>query len=268
MGRSHRPSDPIGIFLARLEPDIVGHARLRRRLVEEMRGHLEDSTQRHLEQGLRINEAQRMAISDFGPPEVVVGVWAESKGVGVPTTFTRFAGLAGIIGAAGLGITLFYENFSVSFSQGAFAEMALAFMALLTFSLVALYMRVRGKLLPYGRIGSRLMIAGFILTVISNWLWFAPAAFGGPIAMMVGLGLYLFGAMRSGVVPRGPIAIWIGGLVAAFSLGSLDLFFQIDAGPLAPLVATTGFVVGWIWLGAHLWSEQPDVSDPQATLVA
>ncbi|HVF52589.1 MAG TPA: permease prefix domain 1-containing protein [Actinomycetota bacterium] len=264
MGRRQQASDPIGIFLARLEPDIVGHARLRRRLVEEMRGHLEDSTQRHLEQGLKINEAQRMAISDFGPREVVVGLWAESKGVGVPTTFTRFAGLAGIIGAAGLGITLLYHDMSVSFSRGAFAELALSFLVLLAISFVALYMRVRGKLLPYGRIGSRLMIAGLILTVVSNWLWFAPTAFGGFIAMPVGLGLYLLGAMRSGVVPRRPIAIWIGGLLAAFSLGALDLFLQIDAGPLAPAVAMTAFVVGWIWLGAHLWSETPNVSDPQA----
>ena len=265
MGRRHKPSDPIGIFLARLEPDIVGHARLRRRLVEEMRGHLEDSTQRHLEQGLRIDEAQRLAINDFGPPEVVVGVWAQSKGVGVPTTFTRFAGLAGIIGAAGLGITLFYADISESFNHGVFAELALSFMALLTVSFVALYMRVRGKLLPYGRIGSRLMIAGFALTVIGNWFW--VTAIGGLIVMMVGLGLYLLGAMRSGVVPRPPIAIWIGGLLAAFSLGSLDLFFQVDAGPLAPLIATTGLVVGWVWLGAHLWSEQPNVIDPQATPV-
>ncbi|MCA1707775.1 MAG: permease prefix domain 1-containing protein, partial [Actinobacteria bacterium] len=110
----------IDTFVSMLEPNLVGHARLRRRLCEEMQGHLEDAAERYRARGLSVEESQQRAIDDFGPPELVVGGWAESKGVGVPTTFTRHAGLAGVIGALGLGASLIYQQMSSTYSHGLF----------------------------------------------------------------------------------------------------------------------------------------------------
>ncbi len=259
MGRGEAAT--IDAFVSRLQPNIVGHALLRRRVADEMRNHLEESTQRYRARGLSLTDAQRKAIEDFGPPEVVLRTWAESKGVGVPTTFTRYAGLAGVIGAAGLGATFILEQVSLSFSQGLFAEASLSFGALLAVSLVALYMRIRGKLVAFGRMGSRLTIIGFVMATVSSWLWFAPGALVGAFAMLVGLVLYFVGALKTGVVPRGPIAIWIAGVLGSIGLGAVGLLTGIDAGPMIPVVFTSAFTVGWIWLGAHLWSEKPSTEE-------
>ncbi|HVF52845.1 MAG TPA: permease prefix domain 1-containing protein [Actinomycetota bacterium] len=245
----------IETFVALLEPNLVGRASLRRRLAEEMCGHLEDAAEHYRILGLTPGEAAQRAIEDFGPPEVVVGAWAESKGVGVPTTFTRYAGLAGIVGALGLGGSLIYEQMSESYSHGMFAEVSLSFLALFAMSLVALYLRVRGKLVPYGRLGTRVAIVGFVAVVVSSSLWFAPGALVGLLAIFVGLGSFFVGTIRSGVVPRGPLALGIAGLVGAFLVGLVGTLLGFDSGPTAALVGVGALATGWAWLGLHLWSE-------------
>lgn len=254
----------IEAFISKIEPNLVGHARLRRRLSEEMRGHLEDSAERYRDLGLTDAQAQRRAIEDFGQPEVVLGGWAESKGVGVPTTFTRYAGLAGIVGVLGLAGSFMYESVSEPYSQGPFAEVSMSFLALFAVSLVALYMRVRGKLVPLGRLGPRVAIAGFLLVLISVRMWFAPGALVGVITILVGLGAFFIAAMRSGVIPRGPIAIWLGGIAGAFIAGLVTMLMSVDPGVLVPLIGLTCFAVGWIWLGKHLWNQ--DAVDDQTEL--
>jgi hypothetical protein len=247
--------DAIAAFVARLEPSLVGHARLRHRLAEEMRGHLEEATERYQARGLTRNVAQRKAIEDFGRPEEVVGGWAESKGVGVPTTFTRYAGLAGLIGAIGLAASLLYQSVSLEYSHGAFAEVSLSFVALFAISLVGLYMRVRGKLVPYARLGSKVSIAGFALIVVGSATWSILISLVGFIALFVGLGSYFIGAMRTGVVPRGPIALWIGGIAATFLAGLVTMLIDVDGGVVTPLIGLSAFAIGWAWLGMHLWNE-------------
>lgn len=254
----------IETYVSTLKPNLVGHSRLRRRLAEEMQGHLYDAAERHRAAGLPPEEAQQRAIEDFGPPEVVVGAWAESKGVGVPTTFTRYAGLAGTIGALGLGGSLAYEGMSETYGQGWFAEVSLSFLALFAVGLVALYMRVRGKLVPYGRLGTRVAIVSFLMVVVSSSLWFAPGALLGMIGIFVGLGAFFVGTIRSGVVPRGPLMIWIGGIAATFVIGLVGTLLNYDAGPVSVLVGLAALTVGWAWLGLHLWSEEASTgSDPE-----
>ena len=248
--------DTIESFVTRLEPNLVGRRRLRRRLTEEMRGHLEDATERHQAQGLTREDAQRKAIEEFGPPEVVVGGWAESKGVGVPTLFTRYAGLAGLIGTIGLAASMVYMSVSESYSHGAFAEVSLSFVALLTISFAGLYMRVRGKLVPYGRLGPRVSIAGFVLIVAGNATWNMILVIVGFLALIVGVGAFFVGAMRSGVIPRGPIALWIGGILAQLLAGLVTMLMGVDVGVGGPLIALSGLAIGWAWLGFHLWNEE------------
>lgn len=259
--------DAIGSFVARLEPNLVGHRRLRRRLAEEMRGHLEDATERQQAQGLSRQDAQRKAIEDFGPPDVVVGGWAESKGVGVPTTFTRYCGLAGLVGSLGLAVSLIYESVSETYSHGAFAEVSLSFVALLAVSLAGLYMRVRGKLVPFARLGPRVSIAGFLLIVAGNATWNMILVIVGFLALFVGLGAYLIGALRTGVVPRGPIALWIGGIVGQLVAGLVTMILGVDVGVGGPLIALSAFVIGWAWLGIHFWNEKAVGDDRTCTNV-
>ena len=256
----------IDAFVTKLEPNLVGHARLRRRLVEEIRGHLEDAADHYQARGFPYTEAAHRAISDFGSSDVVAGGWAESKGVGVPTTFTRYAGLAGVIGAVGLGASLIYQQMSLSYSQGAFAEVSLTFLALFALSLVALYMRVRGKLIPLGRLGPRVAIVGFVVIVVSSRLWFAPGALLGFIAVFVGLGAYFVGVIRSGVVPRGPVVMWIGGIAATFLIGLIGTLLGFDSGPTAVMVGIAALAVGWAWLGVHLYNEGAPEEDREQLL--
>ncbi|MFN2526273.1 MAG: permease prefix domain 1-containing protein [Actinomycetota bacterium] len=249
--------DAVGTFVARLEPNLVGSRRLRRRLAEEMRGHLEDATERYRARGMTSEAAQHKAIEDFGPPEVVVGGWAESKGVGVPTTFTRYSGLAGLIGALGLAASLIYQSVSLKFSQGAFAEVSLSFLALIAISFAGLYMRVRGKLVSYARLGPWVAMSGFIVCVVGSAMWFAPLVLVGFLAILTGLGTYFVGAIRSGIVPRGPIALWIAGIAGTLLIGLVTMLIDFDPGVALPLIGLSAFAVGWAWLGLHLWSEEP-----------
>lgn len=260
-------AESIDTFVAMLEPNLVGRARLRRRLAEEMRGHLEDAAERYRGRGLSTEKAQQRAIEDFGAPEVVVGAWAESKGVGVPTTFTRYAGLAGVVGALGLGVSLIFQQMSESYSRGVSAEVSLSFVALFAVSLVALYMRVRGKLVPYGRLGPRVAIIGFLAIVVSLRFWFAPGVLVGMIAIIVGLGTFFVGAIRSGVVPSGPVAIWIAGIAGTFVVAVGGALLGLDAGLVASLVGIAALATGWAWLGLHLWSENVS-ADADRELVA
>lgn len=197
----------------------MGRAGTRRRIAEEIHGHLEDAAERYLEHGFDAEAAQHKAIEDFGPPHVVIRSWAESKGIGVVTNFTRFGGLAGIIGVLGLSATFVWAEISWSFSIGWFAEVALTFAAFLAIGRVALYVRLRGKLGRYGRAGFRMILGGLIVGFVSSMLWFTPGG-GVALAMLtVGAAMSVIGALRAEVVPRGPLLLWATGFVVAVVAG-------------------------------------------------
>ncbi|MDQ3985518.1 MAG: permease prefix domain 1-containing protein [Actinomycetota bacterium] len=257
MARAEYPPGPISAYVAQLEPDLLGRARTRRRIAEEVRGHLEDAVALYEEGGLSPAQAQRRAIENFGPPQVVINSWAESKGIGVVTNFTRFGGQLGVVGAIGLSLTMAYAEISWSFSIGWFAEIALAFGALLAIGMIALYLRLRGKLGRYARVGFRLIVAGLIVGFGSSMLWFAPGGVFGIVLLIVGVGLYLLGALRANVVPSGPILMWMTGFVISLVTGLVGSATGTDTGAVAAGAGYGLFSLGWVWLGAHLWSEKP-----------
>ena len=268
MASSEHRLEIVGAYLAQLEPDLFGSARTRRRIAEEVRGHLEDAVERGIEGGLAPEAAQKRAIEDFGPPRVVVNSWAESKGIGMVTNFTRFGGLTGLIGAIGLSATMAYSEISWSFSIGWFAEIALAFGALLAFGMFAVYMRLRGKLGRFGRIGFRLIIAGLIVGFGSSMLWFVP---GGAVAialLIIGVGLYLAGAMRADVLPRSPLFMWIAAFGASALIGLGGVVTGTDTGVVAMAAGYGLFSLGWVLLGSHLWAEKSGVQEGHTPLHA
>ncbi|MDQ3952365.1 MAG: hypothetical protein M3279_05300, partial [Actinomycetota bacterium] len=194
--------------------------------------------------------------------------WAESKGIGVVTNFTRFGGLAGIVGALGLSVTFVWAEISWSFSIGWFAEVSLAFATFLAAGMVALYMRLRGRLGRYARAGFRMIAAGLIVGFGSSMLWFAP---GGGIALallVAGVSLYLLGALRADVVPRGPLLMWAAGFVLAVVVGFGGMIAGIDTGYVTMGVGYGLFDAGWLWLGAHLWRETDPAKRAPAAVAA
>lgn len=268
MDRAGARFGTLSAYVAQLQPDLLGRARTRRRIAEEMQGHLEDAAEHYVERGLDAEAAQLKAIEDFGPPHVVINSWAESKGIGVVTNFTRFGGLAGIVGALGLTVSFVWSEVSWTFSIGWFAEIALAFGALLAAGMVALYLRLRGKLGRHGRVGFRLILAGLVVGFGSSVLWFAP---GGGIALALlttGAALYLIGALRADVVPRGPLLLWMAGFVTAVVVGYSGMFAGFDTGYVVAGIGYGLFDAGWIWLGTHMWNERAASGDGHRPVTA
>lgn len=257
----------LGTYVARLTPDLYGRATTRRRIADEIRGHLEDARDRFIAGGMNPEDAERKAVEDFGSPQVVINGWAESKGIGVITNFTRYGGLAGIVGAIGLVLSMVYAEISWSFSIGWYAEIALTFGAFLAVGMFAVYMRLRGKLGRYARVGFRLIIAGLIIGFGSSAMWFAPGGAAGLALLITGVALYLVGAIKAGVLPREPFLLWFAAFVVATVVGFTGFFIRLETEWVAAGVGYVGFVVGWVWLGLNMWNESP-ADEPQAAATA
>lgn len=268
MDRAEAGFETLRAYVARLQPDLLGRAGTRRRIAEEIHGHLEDSVESYLAQGLDPEAAQLKAIEDFGAPHVVINSWAESKGVGMVTNFTRFGGLAGMVGALGLSTAFVWSEVSWSFSIGWFAEVALTFAALLAVGMVALYLRLRGKLGRYGRTGFRLIVGGLVVGFVSGLLWFTPGG-GVALAMLTtGSALALTGAIRADVVPRGALLLWAIAFVMAVVVGYAGMLAGVDTGYVVGAIGYGLFDAGWLWLGLHLWNERAASNDTHRPVTA
>lgn len=268
MARAESGYEIIAAYVAQLEPDLFGRRRMRRRIAAEVRAHLEEAAAGELERGLPPADAQKRAIERFGPSQTVVNSWAESKGIGVVTNFTRYGGLAGIIGVVGLTAAFVWADISWSFSIGWFAEVSLVFAALLAAGMVALYMRLRGKLGRYGRVGFRLIFAGLVISFAFSAMWFTAGAAFGLVIAMIGVASYLLGAIRADVVPRQPLLLWVIAFVAATLISLVGAVTGIALGYVAVGLGYGLFNAGWIWLGLHLWHEQPSTEEHHTPAVA
>jgi hypothetical protein len=268
VARAEQSRDVVGAYVAQLQPDLFGRRRMRRRITEEIRGHLEDAVARHVDEGMSIHDAQVRAVERFGAPQTVIASWAESKGIGVVTNFTRYGGIAGIVGAVGLTTSFMWAEASWAFSSGWFAETALAFGALLAAGMVALYVRLRGKLGRFGRIGFKLIIAGLVVGFASGMLWFLPGSVVGLVSLISGAGMYLAGAVRADVVPRGALYLWCAGFIGATAIGFGGSIANGETGYVAMAVGYGLFDAGWVWIGVHLFREHPDAEEHHTPAVA
>ncbi len=84
-------------------------------IVAEVADHLFEGVFRRREQGLALLVAERSVLTEFGDPILVSRAFASSKhgGIAVPTTFTKKAGLLGIISAVlyvGATIAMIVDN--------------------------------------------------------------------------------------------------------------------------------------------------------------
>jgi hypothetical protein len=123
--------------------------------------------------------------------------------------------------------------------------------------MIALYVRLRGKLGRGARVGFRLIAAGLIVGFGSGMLWFPPGYVLGLAMLLTGVSSYLVGALRADVVPRTPLLLWVVAFVGAVVVGFGGMATGLDTGYVAIAIGHGFFNAGWIWLGRHMFAEHP-----------
>lgn len=250
----------IDAYFDEIRPDLFGAFWMRRRIEEELRGHLADAVDRHLSAGLSREEAEERAIEQLGSPRDVSRAFARSKGVGMPTKVTRWSGLALAVGAVGISIANAIAEFSWEFSRGSYAEIAVVFFALVGIGLVGIYIRGRGSMGALGRTGFRLVLSGVVIAHVSSMAWFVPGAFAGVVILTLGAATYFAGLHRSPDFPSGATALLGAALATCVVVGVGTTVAGVDAGAATAPLGALGFGGGFAWLGLHMWGETAEAT--------
>jgi hypothetical protein len=251
-------SGAIASYVEKMRPDLWGPFWARRRIETELLDHLSEAVERLEDKGLPRSEAERRAVEAFGSPGEVAHAFARSKGIGVPTHFTRWSGLALMVGFPILVAAVIYADISWSFSIGWFAEIASAAGALVVAGLVGMYLRLRGQLGKLGRTGFRLMLLGFVVGMVSGSLWFTAGAAVGLGIMLAGVATYVYAMFRTSVFPRSAYALIAAGAAAAAVTGFAGFFTGLDTEYLAGPAGYFLCGAGLIRIALHMWREDPD----------
>lgn len=249
-------SPKIRDYVHEIAPDLYGAVWTRRRIVAELTDHLLETVDRFQTQGLSRAQAEERAIETFGSPRLVATTFAHSKGVGVPTTFTRYSGLAAALGAFIVTIAFIWQEFSIDFMHGFFAEISSVGGVLIAIAMFGIYFRTRGQLGRIGTLGFRLTFIGFVMGFGSSLFWFGLGAFFGLFIMLLGLFTYFGAVLRSGVLPSGPVVILISGIGCALFVGLVGELLGVNTGPAATTSGAILMTVGMVGIGRFLWSER------------
>lgn len=224
-------------------------------IVEESEDHLLEAAEHLTREGRSRAEAEAEAVARFGSAELVARVClTEAKrGVAVPTTKTRYAGLALVLAPISLVVGAIGN---VAVRRGSIHGLAVMLMVaafpLFVYGLWGLRTRHGGL----GRIGR----AAFILAVVSPILSFA-AAYGAAylFALLLGIAVIMFVVemLRASVLPVVPLLFLAAGPVA-YLLVSIGLAIAVgDAGAAGQglFLALSLSGVGLVWIGSYLWRE-------------
>lgn len=253
-----RASPLIADYVHEIAPDLYGAAWTRRRIVDELTDHLLEKVDRFESQGLSRAKAEERAIEEFGSPRLVATTFAQSKGVGVPTTFTRYSGLAAALGPLIVAISLIWQEYSIDLAGALISEMYLPGMTLIAIALFGIYFRTRGQLGRVGRFGFRLIFIGFLIGLVSSAFWFGPGAFLGLLVLLAGLFSYLGAVMQADVLPKVPVVTVMAGIAIAFLVGVAGPIMETNTGPAATTSGTIVMTIGLLGIGRFLWSERVD----------
>lgn len=254
---THNAGGRLSAYVEAMMPDLYGAFWMRRRIAQEVADHLYESVERLRDQGMSSEEAEARALSDFGPPAVVARAFAQMKGIGVTTNFTRWSGIALIAGVLTITVTFVAASRSVAFEHSVFAPIAFTGLALVGIGLAGVYVRLRGQLGRTARVGVRMVFLGVPGTFISGALWFLPGyALFLPMAV-AGFGVYLVAMTRSSILPRRAVALLWCGVGALGLTGAVGLLVEVDvgAGGGVGMLLVAG---GLVWIGSYLWSERLD----------
>lgn len=169
----------------------------------------------------------------------------------MPSTFTRWSGLAGIVGTAGSAAAIAYYDAQKTPGDIDPTPVLLVIpFALLVIGLAGLIVRTRGA---FGRgrggIAGLLIVAGLCLTPFGYGVVGAVAA----TLLLVGFGLLFEVIYREAILPRPATVLFAASVVAVSALSPTSLEKQS-----APYYLGFGLMlVGWLWLHYTLWSERP-----------
>jgi hypothetical protein len=255
------PAGPalIDSYFDQIRPDLYGAFWMRRRIEAELRDHLRETVDRLRDRGFDETESQRRAIELLGSPSQVARSFARSKGVGVPTRFTRWSGLAMIVGIIVFIASITYQTFDEAFEHSIFAPIATAGGALVGIGLVGIFVRLRGQLGRWGRTGFRTVFAGVVLMFGSSFLWFMPGVLVGLLTMIVGVFTFFIPLWETDIVPKSALVAVLGGIGVGAPVGFVGV--ALDNSALGIVAATAlygGLVLGLVRLGSMLWTEEPE----------
>lgn len=228
-------------------------------IVAEAEDHLLEAADRLLAAGHSMAEAQTEAVARFGSAALVARICMTQakQGAAVPTTRTRWAGLAAALSPL---LLAFGQWGNVTVDRGAAHGIAVA---MLTFAFPAFAFGLWGLRARHGglgRLGRAALVLAFVAPVVSLAAeWAAPVV----LIPLVSVAVVVFAVemLRASVLPVAPLALLAAGAVVALvetAVGAVVTAGGGDAGhphallvflPLA-LIATS-----FVWLGWCLWSE-------------
>jgi hypothetical protein len=236
-------------------------------ILAEIEDHLRETAASYRHHGLDATDAETHALETFGSPRLVARAFADArrtKGLAMPTTFTRRAGLAAIASPllllAGILLARVEEwTTAIWTSNWYFAgnTATLAALALLIVALVGMRARHGGALGTLGLVGLVLVGLGtFVVLAQFSWallLWLVPIS--------VGCALFAAAIIRAGLLSRVAAALFGSGLLVLTILPLGEQFAGQDANEttLWPfgLVGIAIFGLGLTWLGWQLRAEHP-----------
>ena len=258
----------LAAYVQEMTPDLYGTFWMRRRIAEEVTDHLNEAVERLQSQGLSLGEAEARAVANFGPPSLVARTFARMKGIGVTTNFTRWSGIALILGVAAMAVAFVGEAISVAFEHSVFGPIAISGLSLVGVGLAGVYVRLRGQLGRTARLGARMLYVGVPGMLICSTMWFAPGALLFMLMAIVGFCLYLVAMTRSEILPRRAVALlWVGAAGSAL-IGIVGFTFKIEQAEAAGVAGQVFLAAGLVWIGLHLWREVagPEPSESPAAI--
>jgi hypothetical protein len=220
------------------------------RIAAEVRDHLWECAEHLMGAGRSPEDAERAAIDAFGDPSDLAEEFNDQGGA-MPSPFTRWAGLAGMLGVITLAVGL------ATIPETKPGEIdpppnVLAFVSLglLVLGLAALIVRTRGA---FGRargvLATVLIVAGMCLVPVG----YGIVGWAAATMLIVGFGVLFDVIFREAVLPRPATALFAVSLVALSLMAPTSL--EKQSWPY--YVGGALMVVGWLWLHYTLWSERP-----------
>jgi hypothetical protein len=236
-------------------------------ILAEVEDHLRETATGYRHHGLDPEGAETRTLETFGSPRLVARAFADArgtKGLAMPTTATRRAGLAAIASPllllAGVLVARAEEWTTASWTSNWYVagnSFILAALVLLLVGMVGIRARHGGALGTLGLVGFILVGLGtFVVLAQFSWallLWLVP----------IGIGCALFGVaiIRARLLSRAAAALYGSGLLITTMLVLSQQFAGQDANetPLWPygLIGIVLFGIGLTWLGWQLRAERP-----------
>jgi hypothetical protein len=257
-------------YLAALQ-DKLGQAPDAGDILAEAEDHLRETAISYRQDGLDAEGAETRALEAFGSPQLVARAFANArrtKGLAMPTTFTRRAGVAAIASPllllAGLLLERAEEWTTATWTSGwyfAGNTATLLALALLLVAMVGIRARHGGALGSLGLVGLALVGLGTLVVLAQlSWallFWLVP--------LSVGVALFAAAIIRAHLLSRLAATLYGSGLLltAALPLGQEFAGQDANGTPLWPygLVGVAIFGIGLTWLGWQLRTERPVDTD-------